>query len=230
MSSATPHAAPTCVGIIMDGNRRWARAHGLPTFEGHRRGYGKLKDVMGWCKEACIHHLVVYALSTENLQRTEEEVSYLLNLFRETSVELHKAAGENASVHFIGDFSRFPDDIQETIRTANERNTQDVAYHIWVAAPYGGRAELVAAINTLAARGPGPYTETDVADTLWSRGMPDPDLVIRTGGDHRLSNFLPWQSVYAELFFTETQWPAFTKEEFLDIVMRYGARERRYGK
>jgi undecaprenyl diphosphate synthase len=219
---------PKCIGVIMDGNRRWARAQGLPTLEGHRKGYRKLKDLITWCKEADVRHLVVYALSTENLKRSEEEVSYLLDLFREMAEELQER-NDDSTVRFIGDSARFPRDIQDSIESLHAKNKPEAAYHIWIAAPYGGRAELVHVVNQLAGRGAGPYTERDVSDALWSAGMPDPDIIIRTGGDYRLSNFLPWQSVYAELFFVDTPWPAFTKEEFFSILNRYAERERRYG-
>jgi len=221
---------PACIGVIMDGNRRWARAQGLPTLEGHRKGYGKLKDLIQWCKEAGITHLVVYALSTENLNRSEEEVAYLLDLFREMGKELRAQNDKDVAVRFIGDSARFPHDIQETLNAVHAKNQHEAVHHVWIAAPYGGRAELVHAVNVLAGNGPGPYTEQDVADVLWSSGMPDPDIIIRTGGDHRLSNFLPWQSVYTELFFVDAPWPAFTKEDFFNILNRYAERERRYGK
>ena len=193
-------------------------------------GTRKLKDVMGWCKEAQVQHLVVYALSTENLKRSEDEVSYLLDLFREMSKELRDRKEDDMSVRFIGDLTRFPVDIQDSIRDMHAQENPNAPYHVWIAAPYGGRAELLDTVNRLAARGPGPYTEADIADSLWSTGMPDPDLIIRTGGDRRLSNFLPWQGVYAELFFVETLWPAFTKEDFSSVLAQYGERERRYGK
>jgi undecaprenyl diphosphate synthase len=185
---------------------------------------------MTWCKEAKVQHLVVYALSTENLKRSEEEVSYLLDLFREMSKELGERKEDDMSVRFIGDLARFPADIQDSIRDMHARENPNAPYHVWIAAPYGGRAELVDTVNRLSARGSGPYTEADITDALWSAGMPDPDIIIRTGGDHRLSNFLPWQGTYAELFFIDTPWPAFTKENFSSVLAEYAERERRYGK
>lgn len=220
----------SCLGVIMDGNRRWARSQGLPGLEGHRRGYAKLKDLIEWCKESDIRHLVVYALSTENLTRSDEEVSYLFDLFREMSRELKNSTDKEVSVRFIGDVSRFPQDIQDSVRDLNATDAGSAMHHVWIAAPYGGRAELVQALNTLAAKGPGPYTEEDVAGSLWSAGMPDPDIIIRTGGDHRLSNFLPWQSVYSELFFVDVYWPDFAKHDFLAVLNKYAERERRFGK
>ena len=224
------HNTVRCIGIIMDGNRRWAKEQGLPSLEGHRKGYGKLMEVVEWCKEEHIQHLVVYAFSTENWGRAENEVSYLMDLFREMCGELTDMHKQDIAVHFVGDLSRFPKDLQENISEVHARNNPDAAHHLWIAASYGGRAELTSAVNKLARKGPGPYTEQDVSEALWSYPMPDPDIIIRTGGDHRTSNFLPWQGAYAELFFPDTFWPAFTKEEFLSILEEYRRRERRYGK
>lgn len=225
---ATPPIA--CVGIIMDGNRRWAREHNLPTLEGHRRGYGKLKEALEWCKEEKIQHLVVYAFSTENWGRSEEEVTYLMDLFREMSKELSKLNKEDSAVHFVGDLSRFPDDLRKKIDELHTESKEDATQHLWVAASYGGRSEIVSAVNALAKKETGPYTESDVAEALWTYPMPDPDLIIRTGGDHRISNFLLWQGAYAELFFIDTYWPAYTREDFKRVLEEYRARERRYGK
>jgi undecaprenyl diphosphate synthase len=220
----------SCVGIIMDGNRRWAKERGFPSLEGHRKGYGKLKDVLEWCKEENIQHLVVYAFSTENWGRSEEEVSYLMDLFREMSKELKKTNEGDTAVHFVGDLSRFPKDLQEKIEELHKSSKSDATYHLWIAASYGGRPELISAVNTLAQKGPGPYTEKDVTEALWTHPMPDPDLIIRTGGDHRISNFLLWQGAYAELFFIDTYWPAFSREDFEGVLNEYHERERRYGK
>ena len=228
MSDANKDIA--CAGIIMDGNRRWAREQGLPTLEGHRKGYGKLKEVIEWCKDEGIPHLVVYAFSTENWGRSQDEVSYLMDLFREMSKELATLQTKDLAVHFVGDLSRFPDDLQKKIEEVHSASKPDAAYHLWVAASYGGRAELTSAVNKLAQQGPGPYSESDVATALWTYPMPDPEIIIRTGGDRRISNFLLWQAAYAELFFVDAHWPAFTREDFTTILKKYRLRERRYGK
>jgi len=228
MSTDTKEIA--CIGIIMDGNRRWAKEKGLPTLEGHRRGYGKLKDVFRWCQEENIRHLVVYAFSTENWGRSEEEVSYLMDLFREMSKELSETNDKTRAVHVVGDLSKFPQDIQENIRELHTKTNNEATYHLWIAASYGGRPEITHVVNTLAKKGEGPYTEQDIAEVLWTHPMPDPDLIIRTGGDRRISNFLLWQGAYAELFFPHTYWPAFSREEFSKILEEYRGCERRYGK
>ena len=224
---ATP--APDCIGLIMDGNRRWARERGLSPLEGHKAGYDKLKEVTDWCKEYDIHHLVVYAFSTENWVRSKEEVEHLLDLIRLLLQEVRERADPSEAVHIIGDLSRFPHDIQQGIAELHSNHSPEATHHLWVAASYGGRAELTAAMNTLAKKGPGPYSEEDVAQVLWATGMPDPDLILRTGGNHRLSNFLPWQSVYSELYFSDTHWPALSKEEFRGILERFKTEQRNFG-
>lgn len=223
-------SAPACVGIIMDGNRRWARARGLPAFAGHSEGYTKLQEVMRWAREAGIPHVVAYAFSTENWQRSAEEVGYMLKLFRSIlESETQKMVDERVRVRFIGDRSRFDKDLQEMMGKleAETAKAYDVTLHLLMS--YGGRAEIVAAARSAAAQGE-EITEDTFAQKLWTAEMPDPDIVIRTGGEKRLSNFLPWQSVYSELFFTDTLWPALTREEFNTILVEFASRERRRGK
>jgi undecaprenyl diphosphate synthase len=215
----------------MDGNRRWARERGLPTLEGHKRGFKKLQKVMEWCKDEQVSHLVVYALSTENWNRAAEEVSYLMDLFREALTdELKKLQSEGVAIHFAGDLTRFPKDLQEAMDDIHTQNKKHAQYHLWVAGSYGGRPEILDAVNQLIREGVTRVDEKVFTKRLWTAGMPDPDIIIRTGGEKRLSNFLPWQSVYAELFFVDTYWPAFSKSEFVSVLRGYKRRERRHGK
>lgn len=234
MGSDIEAKVPQCVGIIMDGNRRWARSKNLPTLEGHRRGYRKLKEVAGWCKDLGIKHFVVYAFSTENWNRSQEEVAYLMDLFRDMIFkELEWLKKEGVAIHFVGQRERFSDDLQKGMDNL-ERETVGGAYHLYVALSYGGRAEILNAAKRIVCEKTkdevDAMNEEDFANFLWTGGMPDPDIVIRTSGEHRLSGFLAWQSVYSELFFTDTQWPAFTEEEFKDIIKAYSERDRRRGK
>lgn len=220
-----------CVGIIMDGNRRWARAHNKPVFEGHSEGYKKLQDAVRWAREAGIPHVVAYAFSTENWQRSEEEVGYLIKLFRFIlDNETKKMIDEKVRVCFVGDRARFSDDIQNAMVKMEEatRGSYDITLHI--AMSYGGRAEIVSAVNALLADGKPAITEDEFSKKLWSYPMPDPDLVIRTGGARRLSNFLPWQTAYSELFFVDAWWPDFSQGEFIQIIGEFNTRERRMGK
>lgn len=219
-----------CIGFIMDGNRRWARAHNLPAFKGHGEGYKKLEEVMRWARSAGIPHVVAYAFSTENWRRSEEEVGYMLSLFRSVlENEIQKMIDERVRVRFVGDRSSFDNDLQKMMEKteAETAKVYDITLHLLMS--YGGRAEIVAAARSAAALG-GEITEDTFARQLWTAEMPDPDLVIRTGGEKRLSNFLPWQSVYSELFFSDSFWPDFSKEEFDAILAAFVARERRNGK
>lgn len=229
MTDGAEHTVPRCLGIIMDGNRRWARTHGLPTLEGHRRGYKKLEEALTWCKEAGILHLAVYAFSTENWNRSTEEVRYLMDLFRAMSTDLKKQAAQQTAVHFVGDVTRFPEDIQEMIRITHAEHPVPPQYHVWIAASYGGRAEIISGVNALLAQGVKTVDEATFAHALWTVGMPDPDIIIRTGGEKRLSNFLTWSSVYSEFFFVNTYWPEFSRDEFNTILREYGERARRFG-
>ena len=220
-----------CIGIIMDGNRRWARAHNKPVFEGHSEGYKKLQDVVRWARESKIEHVAAYAFSAENWQRSEEEVGYLMKLFRFIlSNETKKMIDEHVRVCFIGDRSRFSEDIQKGMEKMERETAVDFDITLHVAMSYGGRAEIIAATNALINEGVKSVTEEEFSKKLWSYPMPDPDLIIRTGGEQRLSVFLPWQTVYSELFFVEAFWPEFQQEEFVKIIGNFGARERRMGR
>lgn len=221
--------APQSIGVIMDGNRRWARAQGLASYEGHARGYKKLLELLQWARDAGVKHVTVYALSTENLKRSEEEVVYLFDLFRRAVKDIRSRLEElPARVVFAGDRTRLPKDLAEAVAGLESETAHHEDYSLTIAAPYGGRAEIVAATNQAIAQGV-PVSEEEFAELLWTSHAPDPDIIIRTGGEQRLSNFLPWQAAYSELFFTDTFWPEFSQEEFQDILKAYGKRNRRYG-
>jgi undecaprenyl diphosphate synthase len=220
----------TCVGVIMDGNRRWARMHDTSVSEGHNEGYKKLQEVVRWSRDAGIPHVVAYAFSTENWQRSEDEVGYLMKLFRSVlESETKKMIEERVRVLFVGDRSRFTEGMQKMMEDMEKTTamTYDITLHLLMS--YGGRAEILAAVNALTGEET-PVTEDSFAQKLWSHPMPDPDLIIRTGGEKRLSGFLPWQSVYSELFFSDSLWPDFTEEEFKAILAEFATRERRRGK
>lgn len=219
-----------CVGVIMDGNRRWARAHNKPVFEGHTEGYKRLQDVMKWAREAGIPHMAVYAFSTENWNRSEEEVGYLMKLFRSIlENETNKMIEERIRVRFVGDRSRFSDDLRKGMERMEEATSKNFDITLNLAMSYGGRAEILSATNALIAKGQ-PVTEEEFSKALWTGDMPDPDILIRTGGECRLSNFMPWQTVYSELFFVDAFWPEFSEEMFNNILKEFNERERRMGK
>jgi undecaprenyl diphosphate synthase len=222
-------SVPACVGIILDGNRRWAKARGLPAFEGHRAGMEALTRAVRFVSESGVRHLIVYAFSTENWNRKEEEVAYLMDLFRESMQKQMRAFGkEGVRARFVGQRERFSDSLRQAMDEVEEETKGNDSLTLYVCLSYGGRAEIVAAANAAAAEG--EVTEETLMCHMWTAGMPDPDIVIRTSGEKRLSGFLPWQTVYSELFFINTFWPDFSKEEFDAILVEYAQRERRRGK
>lgn len=213
----------------MDGNRRFARARGQAVFAGHRAGLDKLKELVEWCAAENIGHVVVYAFSTENWRRTARERQFLFSLFRRfLEKEVAALAGRGVRLRFIGQRERFAKPIQSGMIAAEEKTRDNRKINLWVALSYGGRAEILAAINSLPSKR--PIGEDQLAAAMWSAGMPDPELIIRTGGDQRLSNFLLWQAAYSELFFTDTLWPAFSEREFKKIIADFYHRERRHGR
>ncbi len=222
---------PQSIGIIMDGNRRWAKAKGLPTLEGHRAGYDKLRDVVSWCRDRGVGALTVYAFSTENWNRSEEEVGYLMNLLRSVVADMAKEAKANDTrLVFIGDRTRFAQDIVTLLNDAEALTSECKKFIFGVCLSYGGRAEILDAVRRVPEEKRATMNEEEFSKLLWTKEIPDPDLIIRTSGEERLSNFLPWQSIYSELFFTETLWPDFSEEEFEMIFTNFTLRERRRGK
>jgi len=215
----------------MDGNRRWAKEKGLPTLEGHRAGAEKIFEVAEWANEAGVEEIILYTFSTENWNRAEEEVSYLMKLAEHLfTKELARFESAGVRIRFIGDRARASTRIQEVMREAEERTKDGQKATLVFAFSYGGRLEILTAVNELLKEGKQSVTEEEFENALWSAGLKDPDLILRTGGDHRLSNFLPWQSVYSELFFTNTKWPDLSREEFNSILSEFSERERRHGK
>lgn len=216
---------PQSVGVIVDGNRRWAKKEGLPTFEGHRAGYKKLKLFVDWAAESGIKFITAYVFSTENWNRPTAEVNFLLDLLEFVlSKELAEFKSKNVRIKVIGDTTLFSHKLQELIKKAVEETAENSGITVALALSYGGREELRQAAERKAKYG-GKFE-----DYLWTRGIPDPDMIIRTSGEMRLSNFLPWQSVYSELFFVNTLWPDLKKEEFLAVLEEYKSRQRRFGK
>lgn len=222
---------PACVGFIMDGNRRWAKNRGLPSIEGHRVGHETFRTIVNCVYELLIPHVVCYAFSTENWHRTKEEVGYLMELLAyalRTFSEDIRRDGKRINLHIIGERAQLPASLQEEIRVTEALNTHEPQTTVWIALAYGGRAEIVAAVNRAVETGI-QVTEETFSELLYTKGMPDPDLIIRTSGEERLSNFLLWQSAYSELFFVETPWPDFGETEFKGILEQYANRHRRKG-
>lgn len=223
-------AQPRCIGIIMDGNRRWAQQNRLPAIDGHKQGYKTLKECLGWVREAGIQYIIIYAFSTENWNRSMEEVSYLMRFMRTVFAgHLSDVQRQGVRIRFIGEREKFPEDIRDYMRATEEESSTNTTCTLGIALSYGGRAEIIAAIKKLSPDDIPALTEETFAKYLWTHDIPDPDLVIRTGGVQRLSNFLPWQSVYSEFYFTDTYWPAFSKEEFTKALGKFAAAKRNFG-
>ena len=213
----------------MDGNRRWAAEKGLPTLEGHTKGADTFFDVVRFARDQSIPHAVFYAFSTENWQRTPEEVAYLLQLFSALLGRMEEElTEEGVRVRVIGRREDFPAELQTCISELEEKSSSYTGTTIWVALSYGGRAEIVAAVNEAVRRGE-EVDETSFKALLWSAELPDPDMIIRTSGEARLSNFLTWGAAYSELYFIKKHWPALTKADLEDILLEYADRERRHG-
>ncbi len=224
------------VAIIMDGNGRWAKSRGLPRLMGHREGVHRLKEVVRACPDLGVQYLTVYAFSTENWRRSRREVTGLMAMFaRSIRREARELLKQGVRMRFIGDRSGLSPVLQELFAWIEDLTAENTRLNMTVAINYGGRDEIVRAtraICTAVAEGrlrPEAVTETLIAEHLDTRGLSDPDLVIRTSGEVRSSNFLPWQTAYSEYEFTPVLWPEFDRAEFERVLNLYGLRERRFG-
>jgi undecaprenyl diphosphate synthase len=220
------------VAIIMDGNGRWASARGVGIADGHRAGSRALRPVVETAIDLGVESLAVYAFSTENWSRSGEEVEALMEIFGETiDRELNDLAKEGVRTRFVGRRDRAPDWLQTKLADLEAATADKSRLNLWIAFDYGGRAELVEAARRIAESGvePEDIDETLLARCLYAPDMPDPDLVIRTSGELRISNFLLWQSAYAEFVFVDTLWPDFGPNEFRAAIEDYVSRRRRFG-
>jgi undecaprenyl diphosphate synthase len=220
------------VAIIMDGNGRWAAEHGVAVADGHRAGSRALRPVVETAIDLGIESLAVYAFSTENWSRSPDEVAALMETFGETiDRELEDLAAQGVRCRFLGRRERAPDWLRTKMDELEAATADKAKLQLWIAFDYGGRAELVDAARRLVESGVDPdgVDEEALASSLYEPEMPDPDLVIRTSGEQRISNFLLWQSAYAEYLFTDTLWPDFGPEELRGAIEEYALRRRRFG-
>ncbi|TAK13870.1 MAG: di-trans,poly-cis-decaprenylcistransferase [Anaerolineae bacterium] len=227
-----PAAIPQHVAIIMDGNGRWAKARGLPRLAGHKAGTENLRRVIEACVEFGVKVLTIYAFSTENWGRPEDEVSGLMNLFDDVfDRELAELNRQGARLVHIGRLDGVRPNMVEKIRKGEAATRDNQRLTLCVAFNYGGRDEIVHAIQRILADGIAPEDVTDelVSRYMYTADLPDPDLIIRTSGELRTSNFLIWQAAYAEWVFPEVYWPDFGREQLLEALQEYGRRERRFG-
>jgi len=222
---------PYHLGIIVDGNRRWAKERGLPTFAGHRQGLKKVKEVIKWCKQRRIKILTLFVFSTENWKRSKIEVNYLMKLFKQTFnkkniKEIHK---EGIKVRVIGQRERLEKSLQKAIKDVEGLTKDNKGMILNFALSYGGRAEIVEAIKKIIEKkiSPEKINEDVISQNLWASDL---DLIIRTGMEQRISNFLIWQAAYSELYFCKKYWPAFTEKDLEEALKEYNQRQRRFGK
>ena len=227
---------PQHIAIIMDGNRRWAREKNLDTKLGHKNGADNLDQLVHFANDIGLKYMTVYAFSTENWKRTKEEVGALMILLGNyLDYFSHKAGSENIKINVLGDISRIDVKLQKKIKDAIEKTKDNTGLVLNVAFNYGGRDEIVHAVRKLAQDVKEHKLETEqiteemIGSNLYTGGQPDPDLLIRTGGELRLSNFLTWQSVYTEFYFSDKYWPDFKQDDLLEAINEFQQRHRRFG-
>lgn len=226
---------PNHIAIILDGNGRWAKKRGMPRSFGHVKGCENLEDICEVAKELGVKYLTVYAFSTENWKRSKEEVDGLMKLFRNYLKKCIKISQKNnMRVKVIGDITAFDSDIQESIEKLEDFSKDFTDLHFQIALNYGSRDEITRAVNRMledqkAGKLETPVSEDTISGYLDTAGLPDPDLMIRTSGELRLSNYLLWQLAYSEFYFTDVPWPDFKKEELVKAIEKYNKRDRRYG-
>ncbi len=233
MSDRPSIQIPQHIAFVMDGNRRWAKKWGLPSLAGHTKGYETAREIVRACSNRHIPFVTLYTFSTENWKREREEVDYLMNLLRHVfTKEIEGLMDEGVRIRAIGNTELFPDDIREIIHEAEENTKQATSLTVNLALSYGGRDEIIAATKRLIRdrQDPEDIDESLFSSYLTTKGQPDPDLMIRTGGDHRLSNFLLWQLSYAELHFSSVLWPDFHEEQLESALQDFARRARRFGK
>lgn len=228
---------PQHVAVIMDGNGRWAKSRGLPRIMGHRQGVSTLKEILRCCRDWGIGALTVYAFSTENWGRPQEEVQFLMTLFQSVlRREINEMVSEGVRISFVGDLQALPESLRAEIQRATDATCGNDAILFNVATNYGGRQEIVQACQKLARQvqsgqlDPKDITEELFALQLYTHNVRDPDLLIRTSGELRLSNYLLWQCAYTEIYVTHVLWPDFNREVFHEALLEYQSRNRRFGK
>ncbi|MFA7322821.1 MAG: isoprenyl transferase [Candidatus Nanopelagicales bacterium] len=236
-SQITSDQVPRHVGVILDGNRRWAEAQGSSSSAGHRAGAAKIEEFLGWCDDAGVELVTLWLLSTDNLNRPADELTALMGIIEETVTDLKQQA--KWRLHPVGALDLLPDQTARLLKEAEEATTTAPGALVNIAVGYGGRREVVDAVRSLMQEHADQGTSLDelaqfidaehIAEHLYTKGQPDPDLVIRTSGEQRLSGFLLWQSAHSEFYFCEAYWPDFRHVDFLRALRSYGDRHRRYG-
>ena len=229
--AAVERSLPQHIAIIMDGNGRWAKKRGLPRSAGHAAGAKTFKQIARYCNKIGIKYLTVYAFSTENWKRPETEVKGIMDLFRSYLKDVDNFKGENIRLEFIGDREPLAEDIKKLMEHAEEESANATGLHLNMAINYGGRDEIVHAVKAIIKEGISAeeITEDTVASHLYTSGQPDPDFIIRPSGEYRLSNYLIWQSAYAEYWFSDVLWPDFKPKHLDKALEDFSNRNRRFG-
>ena len=227
---------PKHIGIIMDGNRRWAKAKGVPISYGHREGAKTLEKIVRYANKIGLENITVFAFSTENWKRTEDEVKSLMMLLQNYLEDYAKRADtENIKVKILGDISALSNGMQKSIQNCMERTKNNTGVTFSIALNYGGRDELIKATKKIASQVKNneiqieDITEELISNSLYTKGEPEPDLIVRTSGEKRLSGFLTWQSVYAEILFIDKNWPDFEEKDLDEAIIEYQKRTRKFG-
>lgn len=233
----TENKVPKHIGIVLDGNRRFSRRLMMKPWKGHEWGAKKVEALLDWCQELGIKEMTLYTFSVENFGRPKEEFDYLMDLFRkefDTIKDDERLVRNQIRINFIGRLTMFPKDIQEKMKDLMDRTKGHKGHLINFAMGYGGRAEVMDAVRRVAEQVKAGTLDVDnINEEVFGKNLymtDEPDLVIRTGGDHRTSNFLIWQANYSEWFFLEKMWPEFEKDDLIKVIEEYGRRERRFGK
>jgi len=232
-SSSPQKTIPYHIGFIIDGNRRWARAKGLPTLIGHQKGIKRIEEIIKYAQKSGVKIVTIYAFSTENWKRSKKEVAYLMQLFENFATNQIKiAAKSGVQIKILGNPKKLPESLQKTLQKVVESTKNNQKIIVNVALNYGGRDEIVRAFRKLTTLGvkTEEITEELINQNLDTAGLPDPDFIIRTSGEQRLSNFLPWQATYSELYFPQVCWPDFDKKQFDLAILEFQKRQRRLGK
>lgn len=222
---------PKHIAIIMDGNGRWAKKRSLPRSAGHIAGAKTFKNIARYCNKIGLEYLTVYAFSTENWKRPKEEVENIMNLLRDYLKDAENFKDENIKVKFIGNLEPLAEDIKELIKKDEEGSKDATGLNLNIAINYGGRDEITNAVKKIVAEGisQSEITEQTISDRLYTKGQPDPDFIIRPSGEYRLSNYLIWQSAYAEYWFSDVLWPDFKPKHLEKAIDDYNNRNRRFG-
>ena len=221
------------IAIIMDGNRRWAKEHHLPTAIGHKKGVEALRKTVRACDEAGVKYITVYAFSTENWNRKPDEVDFLMSLVIDTLIsetdDMHR---ENVKIKFLGSRERLSDKLKDVISKSEEKTKNNTGVNLQIAFNYGSRSEIADAVKSIVKDGISAdmIDEGLISDYLYTAGIPDPDILIRTGGEQRISNYLLWQIAYSEIIIRNEFWPDFGRESLFEYINEFGKRQRRYGK